>query len=83
MRKNYRNANGDGCITKVKNNKKNPFRVRVTDIKTGKRESLGYYDSKSKAKEVLRTYLYNPYDLKFRTITFKELFKLFKENKVE
>lgn len=81
MRKNYRNANGDGCITKVKNNKKNPFRVRVTDIKTGKRESLGYYDSKSKAKEVLRTYLYNPYDLKFRTITFKELFELFKENK--
>jgi putative integrase-recombinase protein len=83
MRKNYRNANGDGCITKVKNNKKNPFRVRVTDIKTGKRESLGYYDSKSKAKEVLRTYLYNPYDLKFRTITFKELFELFKENKKE
>ena len=26
MRKNYRNANGDGCITKVKNNKKNPLK---------------------------------------------------------
>ena len=81
MRKNYRTANGDGSITKVKNNKKNPYRVRVTDIKTGKRESLGYFESKAKAREILRTYLYNPYDLQFRTITFKVLFELFKENK--
>ena len=32
MRKNYRNANGDGCITKVKNNKKNQNLIQIIKI---------------------------------------------------
>lgn len=37
--KKYKNANGTGSITKVKINRTNPFRVRVTNPVTKKRHS--------------------------------------------
>ena len=50
--KKYKNANGTGSITKVKINRTNPFRVRVTNPVTKKRHSLGYFLSKINSKIV-------------------------------
>ena len=78
--KRIKNANGQGSISKVTTNKRNPYRVRVTDWRTGKQKSLGYYETRKQAMEVLNEYLYNPYDVENSTMTFKGLYRLFIEN---
>lgn len=77
--KKYKNANGTGSITKVKINRTNPFRVRVTNPVTKKRHSLGYFSTKKEATEILNKYFNNPYNLETHTMTFEEIFNLFKE----
>lgn len=79
--KKYKNANGTGSITKVKINRTNPFRVRVTNPVTKKRHSLGYFSTKKEATEVLNKYFNNPYNLENHRIKFKDLFELFKNSK--
>ena len=76
--KRIKNANGTGSVTKT--TKRKPYRVRVTDWRTKKRVSLGYYETRKQAMEVLNEYLYNPYDVENSTMTFKGLYKLFIEN---
>ena len=73
--KRIKNANGTGSVTKT--TKRKPYRVRVTDWKTKKRVSLGYYETRKQAMEVLNEYLYNPYDVENSTMTFKGLYRLF------
>ena len=77
--KKYKNANGTGSITKVKINRTNPFRVRVTNPVTKKRHSLGYFSTKKEATEILNKYFNNPYNLENHRIKFKDLFELFKK----
>lgn len=79
--KKYKNANGTGSITKVKINRTNPFRVRVTNPVTKKRHSLGYFSTKKEATEILNKYFNNPYNLENHRIKFKDLFELFKNSK--
>ena len=70
-------GNGRGSITKTKKNK--PYWVRVTDSATKKRVSLGLYKTKKEAQQKLDEYLFNPYNLETHTMTFEEIFNLFKE----
>ena len=70
-------GNGRGSITKTKKNK--PYWVRVTDSVTKKRVSLGLYKTKKEAQQKLDEYLFNPYNLETHTMTFEEIFNLFKE----
>lgn len=70
-------GNGRGSITKTKKNK--PYQVRVTDSVTKKRVSLGLYKTKKEAQQKLDEYLFNPYNLETHTMTFEEIFSLFKE----
>ena len=70
-------GNGRGSITKTKKNK--PYWVRVTDPVTKKRVSLGLYKTKKEAQQKLDEYLFNPYNLETHTMTFEEIFNLFKE----
>ena len=76
--KRLKSANGSGSVTKT--DKRKPYRVRVTDWKTKKRVSLGYYETRKQAMEVLNEYLYNPYDVENSVMTFKGLYRLFIEN---
>ena len=70
-------GNGRGSITKTKKNK--PYWVRVTDSATKKRVSLRLYKTKKEAQQKLDEYLFNPYNLETHTMTFEEIFNLFKE----
>ena len=66
--KRKKKANKQGSITKTKKNK--PYWVRVTDSATGKRKSLGMYETRTKAQEVLNAYLVNPYEIDNSKIIF-------------
>ena len=70
-------GNGRGSIAKVKKNK--PYWVRVTDPVTKERKSLGLYKTRKEAQQKLDEYLFNPYNLETHTMTFEEIFNLFKE----
>ena len=70
-------GNGRGSITKTKKNK--PYWVRVIDPATKKRVSLRLYKTKKEAQQKLDEYLFNPYNLETHTMTFEEIFNLFKE----
>lgn len=70
-------GNGRGSITKTKKNK--PYWVRVIDSATKKRVSLRLYKTKKEAQQKLDEYLFNPYNLETHTMTFEEIFNLFKE----
>lgn len=81
-------ANLTGCIDKLSGNRRKPWRVRVScgyhyDTETGKviadRQILGTFSSKSEAEYELSVYLDNPYDIKTRNITFKNLYTLWKK----
>lgn len=76
MEKQKRNrvrANGEGCIIKLGGKRKNPFAARVTVgyDKNGKQKFkyIGYYRTKTEAKQALSNYSINPYNLeKVKTI---------------
>lgn len=81
-------ANLTGCIDKLPGNRRKPWRVRVScgynyNEETGKvtadRQLLGTFSSKSEAEYELSVYLDNPYDIKTRNITFKNLYTLWKK----
>lgn len=60
-------GNGEGSIVKLGGKRKRPFAVRITVGWTNEGKQLfkyvGYYESKTKAKEELNKFLINPYDL--------------------
>lgn len=63
-------ANGNGSITKVKGNRRKPYKVVITkgwDSTTGKqiKKMLGYYFTQKEANKALADYLDTPYDLIF------------------
>ena len=81
-----RNPNGYGGITYLGENRRNPFRVRVTsgwaiDEKTGKNKqqytTLGYFPSRKAAMIALAKYNENPYDLDMAKVTFEEMYYKF------
>lgn len=81
-------ANMTGCIDKLPGKRRKPWRVRIScgyqyDEEKGKvianRPVLGTFSTKTEAEYELSVYLDNPYDIKTRNITFKNLYKLWKE----
>lgn len=81
-----RNPNGYGGITYLGENRRNPYRVRITtgwkiDEKTGKNKqqysTLGYFPSRKAAMIALAKYNENPYDLDINKITFEEMYYKF------
>jgi integrase len=80
--------NGYGSITKLSGNRRRPFVVRITDNVEYNKETkkanqtrvvLGYYASKKEANLALANYNTNPFDLKNKDITFKEVYELWLE----
>lgn len=71
--RNRTRGNGEGCIIKLGGKRKNPFAARVTVgyDKNGKQKFkyIGYYRTKTEAKQALSNYSLNPYSLeKVKTI---------------
>ena len=75
--------NGFGSVTKMKGNRRNPYRVRKTvscyvDEKgyiVQKLKTIGYYATREEALTALVNYNQNPYDIDASKITFKEVFE--------
>ena len=73
-----RRGNGEGSIYKLGGKRRKPWAVRITTGWTieGKQQYkyLGYYPTKTEAKNALREYLLTPYDLTNKNVTLKEVF---------
>ena len=74
-----RRANGEGSIFKLSGTRRNPWAVRITVGWTieGKQKLkyLGYYRTKTEAKEALRKYQASPYDLEKKNTTLHDVFE--------
>lgn len=74
-----RRGNGEGSIYKLGGKRRRPWAVRVTAGWTleGKQlyKYVGYYKTKTEAKEALRGYIMNPYDLSSKDVKLIEVFK--------
>ena len=78
-----RNPNGYGGISYLGENRRNPFRVRITagweyDEKTGKQKqkynTIGYFPTRKAAMIALAKYNENPYDLNASKLTFEDIY---------
>lgn len=78
-----RNPNGYGGVSYLGDNRRNPFRARITvgweyNEKTGRQKqiyaTLGCFPTQKEAKIALAKYNENPYDLDAKKITFKEIY---------
>jgi integrase len=71
-------GNGEGSVFKLGGTRRNPWAVRITLGWTpeGKQKLkyLGYYRTKTEAKEALRNYHANPYDLEKKDTTLHEVY---------
>ena len=74
-----RRANGEGSVFKLSGKRRNPWAVRITVGWTleGKQKLkyLGYYRTKTEAKEALRKYQSSPYDLEKKDLTLQNVFE--------
>ena len=74
-----RRGNGEGSIFKLSGKRRNPWAVRITVGWTieGKQilKYLGYYRTKTEAKEALRKYSANPYDLEKKNTTLNDVYE--------
>lgn len=74
-----RRGNGEGSIYKLSGKRRKPWAVRITVGWTieGKQQYkyLGYYLTKTQAKNALREYLLKPYDLTNKDVTLKDVFE--------
>ena len=72
-------GNGEGSIFKLSGRRRNPWAVRITIGWTpeGKQKLkyLGYYRTKTEAKENLRKYQANPYNLETKNTTLAEAYE--------
>lgn len=78
-----RRGNGEGSIIKLSGKRRRPYAVRVTVGFTpdGKQKYkyVGYYAGKTEAKNALRDYLVNPYNLDTKNVTMLDLFNRWRE----
>ncbi len=79
-----KSPNGYGSISKMSGNRRNPYRVRITqdwviDNTTGKTKqkqvTLGYYPTRKEATLALAEYNLDPYDIKAKQITLGEVYE--------
>lgn len=79
-----RRGNGEGSIFKLSGNRRKPWAVRITIGYTaeGKQQYkyLGYYKGRTEAKNALREYLVNPYDLSTKNIKLIDMFEQWSKN---
>lgn len=84
--------NGYGSITKLSGKRRKPWRVRKTigweilpetNQLRQKHINIGYYATKSEALAALAAYNQDPYDLHSATITLKEVYEKWSEDKYE
>jgi len=72
-------GNGEGSIFKLSGTRRKPWAVRITVGWTAegkqKLKYLGYYRTKTEAKEALREYHSNPYDLEKKDQTLNEVYE--------
>ncbi|MGN1167193.1 MAG: tyrosine-type recombinase/integrase [Lachnospiraceae bacterium] len=78
-----RNPNGYGGISYLGENRRNPFRARITtgweyNENTGRQKqkyaTLGYYPTRKAAMIALAKYNENPYDLDVNKVTFEDMY---------
>ncbi len=82
--------NGYGGISKLKGNRRNPYRVRKTDgweIVDGKVKqkyiNIGYFRTRQLALQALAEYNENPYDVNLSKITLEEVYDKWSDKKFE
>lgn len=72
-------GNGDGSVFRLSGKRKRPWAVRVTTGYThdGKQlfKYLGYFETKTQAKNALNEYLVNPSEVTIEKVTFKYIFE--------
>ena len=80
----FKRGNGKGCIYKLSGNRRRPYAVMITtkiefnpDTMRAKQiqRYLGYYATEDEAQEALNDYMFNPYDIDSRNITFGEIYE--------
>lgn len=75
-----RRANGEGCIFKLSGKRRRPWAVRVTagwaDDGKQRLRYLGYYSTQKEAREALREFLVNPYDLQTAELSLLDVYNL-------
>ena len=81
-------ANSNGSVTKLSENRRRPYLVRVTlgwNEKTGKqiRKVIGTYSTQKEANKALADYLDTPYDLDLANITFKNVYDKWSQSKYQ
>ena len=77
-------GNGEGSVVKLGGKRKRPFAARVTVGFNNEGKQLfkyvGYYETKTKAKEELNKFLVNPYDLDSSKLTTQDIFDKWSES---
>ena len=85
MARPMKRANGTGSITKVKERRRNPYRVIVTIgwDNNGKqiKKTLGYYHTSDEATIALANYNANPYDISGGKAIFSDVYEKWSEQK--
>lgn len=85
MARPMKRANRTGSITKVKERRRNPYRVIITIgwDNNGKqiKKTLGYYHTSDEATIALANYNANPYDISGDKATFSDVYEKWSEQK--
>lgn len=73
-----RRANGEGSIFKLSGKRRKPYAVRITVGYTDEGKQLykyvGYYSTKTEAKNAMREYLVNPFNLDHKSTKLKDVY---------
>lgn len=73
-----RRANGEGSIFKLSGKRRKPYAVRITTGYTDEGKQLykyvGYYSTKTEAKNAMREYLVNPFNLDHKSTKLKDVY---------
>lgn len=82
-----RNPNGFGSVHKLSGNRRKPWRVRITKgwTEEGKQifENIGYYATRPEAMIALAKYNENPWDIKNTTLTYADVFEMWRKKNVD
>lgn len=74
-----RRANGEGSIFKLSGKRRKPWAVRITIgyEENGKQiyKYVGYYRTKTEAKDAMREYLVNPFNLDHKSTKLKDVYE--------
>lgn len=73
-----RRANGEGSIFKLSGKRRKPYAVRITVGYTDEGKQIykyvGYYPTKIEAKNAMREYLVNPFNLDHKSTKLKDVY---------